>query len=158
MRTLLLLNNTPKPAGAVALHERLIALGVLIQPLLKKAECAHAREDWRRRAPSEITLSGSCRLHSTLAAAPVLFARAVVTETKIETSITPHSIPERERLQRSDCWCCIVRYRFHHALYSATAMSTPANRPADTPSVTRVSVFRTTTPPIMRCCGSTMPA
>ncbi len=37
----------------------------------------------------EITLAGSRRLHSTLAAAPVLFAHAVVTETNIGRIINP---------------------------------------------------------------------
>ena len=57
-----------------------------------QAECAHARKGLvlpRASHSGEIALAGSRRLRSTLAAAPVLFAQAVVIVAKIGRSITP---------------------------------------------------------------------
>ncbi len=59
---------------------------------LRLAECVRALKGLalpRASHSSEIALSGSRRLRSTLAAAPVLFAHAVVTEAKNRTSATP---------------------------------------------------------------------
>lgn len=60
-------------------------LGVIILPIVINADCVHALKGLalpRVSHSGEIALSGSRRLRSTLAAAPVLFARAVVTAAK----------------------------------------------------------------------------
>ncbi len=61
-------------------------LGVLILPIFFKAVCVQVLQGLGVTGAShsgEITLAGSRRLRSMLAVAPVLFAHAVVTETKI---------------------------------------------------------------------------
>jgi hypothetical protein len=57
-----------------------------------KAKCVHALKGLalpRASHSREIALAGSSRLRSTLAAAQVLFAQAVVTEIKIGRIISP---------------------------------------------------------------------
>ncbi len=69
-------------------------LGVIILLVFSKVERAHARKGQslpRVSHSGEIALSGSPRLRSTLAAAPVFFAQAVVTE--IEVSRIPGDQP-----------------------------------------------------------------
>ncbi len=58
-----------------------------------KAECVHALKGLvlpRASHSGDIALTGSRRLHSTLAAAPVLFAHAAVTVAKIYRVISPN--------------------------------------------------------------------
>ena len=68
-------------------------LGLSILPITSKAECVHARKGQAAAAcashSGEITLAGSRRLRSTLAAAPVLSPQAAVTETEIAIIINP---------------------------------------------------------------------
>jgi hypothetical protein len=59
---------------------------VIVLPILVKTESLHCRNGLglpRARHPGEIALAGARCLHSTLAAAPVLFVHAVVTAIKI---------------------------------------------------------------------------
>ncbi len=60
----------------------------------RRRVCAHSKRLALPRASDsgEITLSGSRCLHSTLAAAPVLFAHTVVTAAKNRTSATPYKV------------------------------------------------------------------
>ena len=69
-------------------------LRLIILHIFSSRVCACARsKDWRccgrRSHAGEITMAGSRRLRSTLAAVPVLCAHAVVTEVKINKIITP---------------------------------------------------------------------
>ncbi len=66
---------------------------IIILTIVFKAECVHERKGLalpRASHSGEIALAGSRRLHSTLAAAPVLFAHAVVTVAKTGRIITPN--------------------------------------------------------------------
>ena len=64
--------------GTRAQFPKGVALGVNVLPIFSKAVCECIREkDWQCRGVSgETTLRGSRRLHSALAAAPVLSAHA----------------------------------------------------------------------------------
>ncbi len=72
-------------------HNDKTKIRVMILPILIKADCVRVLTGKalpRASHSGEITLASSRHLCSTLAAAPVLFAQAVVTETEIGGIIT----------------------------------------------------------------------
>ncbi len=68
--------------------ECLIA-GLIILPLISKAECVRLLKGLALPRFGKIALAGSRRLRPTLAAAPVLFAHAAFTEINIGRIINP---------------------------------------------------------------------
>jgi hypothetical protein len=80
-------HESPHHSNAIKEKQR-----VLIPPILFKAEGVHAQKGLalpRASHSGEIALAGLYRLRSTLTAAPVLFAHAVVTETEIGRNTQP---------------------------------------------------------------------
>ena len=90
-------------------HLSLLPLeGAWLCLLVLKAECAHTLEGLalpRASHSGEIALSGSCRLRSTLATVPVLFAHDAATKSKL----VEYSALVRAWVFASHLWCAVPR-------------------------------------------------
>ena len=106
-------------------------------PIIFKAVCAHALKALalpRAGHSGEIALAGSRRLRSTVAAAPVLFTHALVTEIKIGRIISPKSNSWCQTVKQSDeqrkcmLWVRTMPFR-RDALMASFHCNSVASRP-----------------------------